>query len=333
MTTIKDKITVLQKLRSFYIESPPNWEIAKKRAFEHNKLFIPEFIEVAIQNIIKGYLDQEILLSFISQYPQLSKTKKNKIGVIVAGNIPLAGFYDFIILYLSDAPAQLKLSSKDTMLLTETFNQIQTWDPEISNRLFIVDRPQNCDAYITNGNNLSSNYFHYYFKKYPHILRTNKTSVAILTGNETMKELEQLTQDIFLYFGLGCRSVSKLFVPDGYNFTNFLQCCKRYQHLMDLSVYKNNYDYHLTLLLMDKKPYLETEALILTESKELFSPISQVYYTSYSSYTDLEKSLATNTHIQAIISKNHIPFGQAQCPSLFDFPDGIDIIKFIEQLQ
>jgi len=198
--------------------------------------------------------------------------------------------------------------------------------------IFFQEIVKNCDAYIATGNNNSARYFEYYFKKYPHIIRRNRTSVAILDGNETAKELEELADDVHLYFGMGCRNVTKIFVPKEYDFIPLLTAFKKYDHFKDHNKYKNNYDYYLALHILNGKFYMANESLILLENPSIFSPISQLNYEFYTDKKTVEKILRSMEDLQCTVGHGHIPFGQAQLPSLTDYADGIDTLNFLTKL-
>ncbi|MBK5272321.1 MAG: acyl-CoA reductase, partial [Bacteroidia bacterium] len=189
-----------------------------------------------------------------------------------------------------------------------------------------------CDAYIATGSNNSSRYFEYYFGKYPHIIRRNKTSAAIITGEETNDELEKLADDVYLYFGLGCRNVTKIYVPHSYDFLPMLTIFKKYNYLADHHHYKNNYDYNLTLHILNKKYYMTNEAIILTEEPSLFSPISQLNYEFYSNYNDLIGGLKLRDDLQCLVGRGFVPFGKSQTPAINDYADGIDTLEFLINL-
>ena len=191
---------------------------------------------------------------------------------------------------------------------------------------------KDCDAYIATGSNNSARYFEYYFKKYPHIIRRNRTSVAILDGNETTEELEKLADDVHLYFGMGCRNVTKIFVPKDYDFIPLLTAFKKYDHFKDHHKYKNNYDYNLALHILNGKFYMANESLILLENPSIFSPISQLNYEFYTDKNTVEESLRSMEDLQCTVGHDYIPFGQAQLPSLTDYADGIDTINFLTKL-
>jgi len=189
-----------------------------------------------------------------------------------------------------------------------------------------------CDAYIATGSNNSSRYFEYYFGKYPHIIRRNRTSVALLTGEETNDELEKLADDVYLYFGLGCRNVTKIYVPDKYDFVPLLSAFKKYDYLAGHNKYKNNYDYNLALHLLNKKYYMTNGSILLIEEPSVFSPISQLNYEFYDNKKELTASLQSRDDLQSIISKDLIPFGRGQYPALDNYADGVDTLEFLTSL-
>jgi len=189
-----------------------------------------------------------------------------------------------------------------------------------------------CDAYIATGSNNTSRYFEYYFGKYPHIIRRNKTSVAVLNGSESKNDLEGLAGDVYQFFGLGCRNVTKLYVPKGYDFEPLLGAFEKYNYLADHHKYKNNYDYNLALHILNNKFYMANGSVLLIEDTSIFSPISQLNYEYYASRDQLLSSLYENQDIQGIVEKSHIPFGQAQSPGLFNYADKVDTMQFLQSL-
>ena len=191
---------------------------------------------------------------------------------------------------------------------------------------------KNCDAYIATGSNNSARYFEYYFKKYPHIIRRNRTSVAVLDGDETRKELDNLADDVHLYFGMGCRNVTKIFVPNDYDFVTLLDSFKKYNYFKDHHKYRNNYDYYLTLHILNRNFYMTNESIILVENPSIFSPISQLNYEFYTDKGQVRKTLESLEDLQCAVGHDYIPFGQAQLPSLTDYADGIDTVKFLTEL-
>jgi hypothetical protein len=254
------------------------------------------------------------------------------VGIVMAGNIPLAGFHDFLSVFVSGHRQIIKPSSKDFELIAKMVKMLAQWNPEVNEVVKIADQQKGCDAYIATGSNNSSRYFEYYFSKYPHIIRRNRTSVAILSGNETIADLEALADDVYLYFGLGCRNVTKLYVPTNYDFLPLLEAFKKYNWLADNSKYKNNYDYQLAIMIINKIYYMTNGSLLLQENTGLFSPISQLHYEFYSDLNNVYAQLNNNQDIQCVVGNDNIAFGQAQRPALNDYADKADILQFLLEL-
>src|SRR5258705_2818190 len=221
----------------------------------------------------------------------------------MAGNIPLVGFHDLLCVFISGHKAMIKLSSKDKLLIKHLTEKLGEWDAEINDLIQFSEMLKGCDAYIATGSNNSSRYFDYYFGKYPHIIRRNRTSVAILAGEETNEELEKLADDVYLYFGLGCRNITKIYVPKEYDFIPLLEAFKKYNWLADHHKYKNNYDYNLALHQLNKKYYMTNGSILLIGDRALFSPISQLNYEFYVNKDALMEKMAENPDLQCIVGK------------------------------
>lgn len=326
------RMEALQSLKNWLQSSDEDWLAIKRKAFEHNKWFTEDFINDRVKRITELYLDKEKLDKWISHYHVDDNISPKKIGIVMAGNIPLVGFHDFLCCFIAGHHAMVKLSEKDHVLFSGIIEKLKSFDPEIEKYVTISDLLKGCDAYIATGSNNTSRYFEYYFGKYPSIIRRNKTSVAILAGNETEQQLKDFTDDIFLYFGLGCRNVTQLYVPPNYDFTRLLDATNRYAYLKDHTKYRNNYDYNLALLIMNNRKYMCNDSVILVEGDHLFSPVSELYYSFYQDEKELNKSLSENPFIQCIVGKGHTAFGKSQDAGLFDYADGIDTMQFLLSL-
>ena len=250
----------------------------------------------------------------------------------MAGNIPLVGFHDLLTVFITGHKAIIKTSSKDKVLIRHIVDKLIEWETEISSFIRFEELLKGCEAYIATGSNNSSRYFEYYFGKYPHIIRKNKTSIALLTGQETTVELEKLADDVFLYFGLGCRNITRIFVPAAYDFIPLLEAFKKYDYLIDHHKYKNNYDYNLAIHILNNKFYMTNGSVLLSENESFFSPISQLNYSLYAEWEKLISQLKEKEEIQCIVGKGHIPFGQSQRPAINDYADGIDSMQFLLSL-
>jgi len=326
---LNKRIKLLEQLGVYILSNHQDWVDAKANASYNNPWFTPVFIDTAVLNIANQFLQPTLLSNWVKHYQiKLDIIPKN-VGIVMAGNIPLVGFHDFLCAFVCGHQLTIKLSSKDSVLLTHLVNKLMEWEEEIATIIHFEEQLKGCDAYIATGSNNSSRYFDYYFNKYPSIIRRNRTSVAVLSSDETEEELHQLSDDIQMYFGLGCRNVTKLYVPPNYNFLPLLDALKKYEYYFELHKYKNNYDYQLALLMMGKKFYMTNSSIILTEEKSIFSPISQVNYEYYYNKENLINQLLREESIQCIVGKGFINFGNAQTPSLFDYADGIDTMQFL----
>jgi hypothetical protein len=330
---LENRINLLAELGDFMRSPDPLWVEAKIRAFQHNPWFIPEFIERAAVQIADDYLDRERLTKWVSGYDfPFRQSAPKKVGIVMAGNIPLVGFHDFLCCFLSGHHPFLKLSSKDAWLFPVLLDFL---DKKMSSPAgFIQTSPalRGMDAYIATGSNNSARYFDYYFGKYPSVIRRNRTSVALLQGDETSGELDRLADDVFLYFGLGCRNVTQILVPENYDFLPLLEVFRRKYHWMaDHNKYKNNYDYRLSLAILNRLYYMSNEVLLLMENKSPFSPISVLHYTYYSRSLS-PVPVGDPEDLQCVVGRDFIPFGQSQQPRLEDYADGADTLQFLRRL-
>ena len=330
---LQERITLINRLGQYMLGNEENWLAIQDRAYRENQWFIPDFIHQSVQNIANHFLQNDLLADWAAGYrvPD-SPLHPKKVGLVMAGNIPLVGFHDFLCVFISGHSVLVKTSSKDELLIKHLIQKLTEWDARVQDKIAFAERLNGCDAYIATGSNNSGRYFDYYFGKYPHIIRRNRTSVAVLDGKENPEELEALASDIQLYFGLGCRNITQLYVPEGYDFIPLLDVLKSYDYFMDYHKYKHNFDYHLALLIMGNKYYMTNESIILTENISAFSPVSQVHYQFYKDKASVLESLRGNSDIQCIVSRENTPFGTAQSPSLTDYADGVDTMEFLRNL-
>ena len=287
-------------------------------------------------------LTSENLQKWLSPY-NFESVERKIVGLIMAGNIPLVGFHDFISVLVSGHKALVKQSSNDRLLLPVIAEYLTAIAPEWKDAIeFLPDssegasRMTNYDAVIATGSNNTARYFEYYFAGKPSIIRKNRNSVAVLTGEETSEELAALGEDIFRYYGLGCRNVSKLYVPEGYNFDKFFEAIYEWHPIINQSKYANNYDYNKAVYLMSLFKLLENGFLILKEEKSFGSPIATLFYETYSSLQDLRKELKErHEEIQCIVSKDvfedEVEFGKTQQPKLWDYADNVDTLAFLTE--
>ena len=332
---LEQRIDLLTSLGQYLLTGDPEWEAAKRKAHAANGWFTPEFIETAVRQIAGGFLQKEALTAWAERYAVPDEVAVPRtVGVVMAGNIPLVGFHDLLCVFVSGHRQLIKPSSRDETLIRHLVDWLTARDERVASRIAFAERLNGCDAYIATGSNNSARYFDYYFGKYPHIIRRNRTSVAVLTGDESWEELEALADDVYLYFGLGCRNVTQVLVPENYDFLRLLEAFRKYNYLSDLAKYKHNYDYQLTLLILNKKYYMTNESIILTEDGSPFSPISVLHYTYYRPGEALSLLSGEQADIQCVVGGKEfdgraVPFGRAQQPALDDYADGVDTMAFL----
>lgn len=326
------RIEILVSLGNYLTQETDTYQDTQFRAWAENKWFIPEYINLSGKAIAANMLQKQTLAEVANQYQIPDQQPHPKtIGLVMAGNIPYVGLQDLICIFLSGHKVKIKASSKDTVLLKQLLLHLIHQHPEIAEWIGIQEMLKDCDAYIATGSDNSARYFEYYFSKYPHIIRKNRTSIALLDGTESPEELDQLADDIQLYFGLGCRNVTQIWVPQDYDFVPLLSALKKYDDYKNHDKYKNNFDYQLTIAIMNNRFYMSNDSIVLLENESPFSPISQLHYQHYDQKEKVIQQLDRNK-IQCIVGKEFIPFGKAQSPGLTDFPDGVDTLAFLINL-
>ncbi len=302
----------------------------------HNGWFTPEQVYYAVQSWAKA-LQEDNLNQWLSKY-DFSKVQPKTVGLILAGNIPLVGFHDFLSVLISGHKVLVKTSSNDQHLIKFLAKYLIAVNPEIENYITFTDgKLGDFDAVIATGSNNTARYFEFYFKDKPSIIRKNRNSVAVLTGDESQEDLRNLGEDVFRYFGLGCRNVSKLFVPKGYDFQPLFLAIYEYKEVIFYEKYANNYDYNKAVFLMSNFKLLDNEFLTLKEDASYASPISSVFYEYYENIDRIKKQLESDAEqIQCVVSKNivanSILFGQTQQPQLWDYADNVDTLQFLTKL-
>jgi hypothetical protein len=299
----------------------------------------PWFNENSVISVLKYWssvLTDETLTNWLSNYT-IKFNKSKTIGLVLAGNIPMVGFHDCISALLTGNQAKIKLSSKDSVLIPFLLNLWKEFYKDLE--FEFVDKLPHCDAVITTGTSNTARYFEYYFKNIPHIIRKNRTSIAIINGNETKEDLLGLANDIFTYFGLGCRSVTQLFLPANYDLNILFNAFISYKDCINHSKYSNNYEYNKAIYLMNQEKFWDNNFILLKESRDLFSPISTLYYSTYFDNSEVTNFIVQNTdYLQCVIStqpldicKTVLP-GQAQNPKINDYADGVDTLEFLTNL-
>ncbi|HOP03194.1 MAG TPA: acyl-CoA reductase [Tenuifilaceae bacterium] len=311
------------------------------KAHNHNPWFTPDFCKLAIESIANQWLNESVLTGFINKYPveHFSKTESKRIAVIMAGNVPLVGFHDFLCVLITGNTFIGKLSSKDGGLMQAIVDLVIDIEPGFKDKILLTEHKlPEFDAIIATGSNNSARYFEFYFGFYPNIIRSNRNSIAVLDGTESANELSALADDVFMYFGLGCRSVSLVFVPERYDFSNLFNAFIKYQNLKYHNKYANNFEYQRAMLLMNNLEHFDNGFILLKQSESLSSPVAILHYCYYKNFSEVNRYLEMNNDLIQCVSsdsklvQNTIPLGSCQKPSINDFADGIDVVEFLHSV-
>jgi hypothetical protein len=337
--TLQARIKAFVQLGAFLKDdnSKEEIELWAYKARNENNWFTIENTKKALETVANYYLDATLLEQWSSLYEIPDKPDIIKsIGVIMAGNIPAVGFHDLLTIVLSGHVCVAKLSSQDSAIMIGLIEKLLEIEPNLE--IIIADKLNEVDVLIATGSDNSAKHFEYYFRNKPYIIRQNRSSVGILNGKENKEDFLNLGKDVTEYYGLGCRNISKLYVPEGYNFVEFLDAIEPLGDIFYHHKYKNNYDYNKSIYLVNMVHHFDNGFLLLTENSTLVSPISVVYYSTYQNEEDLKNQIEINSDkIQCIVSedawysKSH-NFGDAQKPKLWDYADGVDTMAFLLNL-
>ena len=339
--TLNERLDLLAELGHYLRETPDtDLQAAVHQSYIENPWFTEANQHQALLAIADALLDRAKLAAWAAQYPIGTHQHPQKtVGLIMAGNIPLVGFHDWLCVFVAGERAKVKLSEKDRRLLPHLVRKMGEWAHESWEYTeFVPDGEplRGFDTVIATGSNNTARYFEEYFAKYPHIIRRNRNAVAALSGAESEADLLALGRDVFSYFGLGCRNVSKLYVPHGYQFDALLEALHEYRDLAMHNKYKNNFDYNFTLLILNMIPHYNNGCVLLNESASLASRIASLHYEYYGDLSELDDLLAARRdEIQCVASNlplrdfQAVPFGKTQEPGLADYPDGVDVMRFL----
>lgn len=337
--TLTERIDAFAKLGDLINQGGPELDEAVQQAYYQNRWFTTDNGYHMVKAVGLHYLSKEKLTQWLAPYQdRIEQHQPKTIGLTLAGNVPLVGFHDVLSVLITGNKAQIKLSSKDKALILFMLNNLFTIEPRFKAQVEVVEMLKGFDAVIATGGNNTSRYFEYYFGKYPNIIRKNRSSVAVLTGKETNAELALLGNDIFQYYGLGCRNVSKVYVPMDYEFRPLFEALEPFAKTMDQDKYKNNYDYNRTLLLMNNTKHLSNDFIMLREHEDVASPVSTLHYQYYKNLEEVALDISLKrAQIQCVVGRAEvgaqmIPFGQAQQPELWDYADEVNTIEWLIKL-
>ena len=328
---IEKRIAAFASLGAFISENTVLLQELIHKTFLYNTWFTKENTNQALQNIAIEFLNKEKLENWLSTYnSQLITHNSSTIAIVAAGNIPMVAFHDILCVLISGNKLQLKLSEKDKFLLPFILDKLIEIEPAFKDKIEIKERLGNFDAIIATGSNNTAKHFEYYFSKYKNIIRRNRNSIAILDGNETAEDIEKLGHDIFDYFGLGCRNVSKIFVPEEFDLLSLKTGLLKHINVNQHNQYMNNLDYQRTLYLMNQTPLIDIDFINIVENKSLHSPISCLHVERYNSINEVNNFIIDEKeNIQCVVGKGYLHFGKSQQPTLSDYADNVDTMKFI----
>jgi hypothetical protein len=306
-------------------------QVVVNRQIAYNGWFTKESVQQSLL-ALGMQLTEEHLTEWAGAYSFTEKPKS--VALIMAGNIPLVGFHDFLSTLVSGHKVICKLSSEDKSLLPALAEHLVSFVPGLKERIVLTTgRLEGIEAVIATGSDNSLKYFEQYFGKYPHIFRSNRTSLAVFTGNETKEQIEALGSDVFNYFGLGCRNVSHVLFPKGFEISRFFEGVFGYSNVINNNKYGNNYDYNKTVYLMNQSPLLDNNFVLLRETDLLFSPLAMIHYHFYENEQEVIEYIESHKEqIQVVVGEKYTPFGDAQRPTLNDYADGVDTMKWLSEL-
>lgn len=334
--TLEERLNILVELGIRLTKPDEYLDAVINRSYHHNLWFTEENSRKSLDAIAASFLEESKLRAFVDHYKLDNNIKPLRVGIIMAGNIPVVGFHDFLCTFLSGHVSLLKLSDKDPYLFPCLIKMMTSIDERVSDYVEVIGKLENFDAVIATGSNNTARYFNSYFEKYPHIIRKNRNSVAVLTGKEMAAELELLAHDILNYFGLGCRNVSKIYIPKGYDFNPLMEIVHEHKQIILHSKYKNNFDYNYAIASLNSQPVVMNGCLILLENDSLTSRIASLHYSFYEDANVLQSHLLEiKEQIQCVVAKEPIPeinfvdFGQTQRPGLRDYADGVDTMDML----
>ncbi|MEO7174847.1 MAG: acyl-CoA reductase [Saprospiraceae bacterium] len=339
MLTINQRIEIFEAWGKLCDVESDDVKMAIDRAMNQNAWFTAENCSLAVSSLQKGMLNLPKVKDWMAHYPLDNVKEAKTIGLTLAGNIPMVGMQDILCVLAAGHKAQVKLSEKDAVLIPYFIEKLIEKFPVLAQYVTFVDRLVGFDAIIATGSDNAARYFDFYFKKYPHIIRKNRNSMAILAGNESTDDLMELGKDVFQYFGLGCRNASFIWLPEGYEIPHLLDTWDPFHVLIHNNKFKNNFDYNCALYIMNGAKHYHSDYLVMLEQKRLASRIGVLNYAFYQDVAEIREFYQEQKdRIQCVVGMNEIegipviPFGTSQEPGLYDYADGVDVMDFLLQL-
>jgi len=336
---LEQRIGLMVRLGEHLLGEDEGLQEAMHRSEAHNPWFTLSNQRNALESIARYFLNRQSLETWLAAYSISEPPPRKTVGIVMAGNIPLVGFHDWLCVFLAGHRAQVRLSEKDAILFPYILSLLRSWEPETDQWTGVVEQLKGFDAVIATGSNNSARYFEAYFGKKPNIIRRNRNGVAVLSGEESAEDLRLLGRDVFSYFGLGCRNVSKLYVSQGYSFEPLLAALDEYREVAMNNKYKNNYDYNYAVFIINKIPHLSNGSILLKEDHAIASTVGCLHYAWYGGADEIARELeARKEEIQCVVAKPGllsiptIGFGETQTPVLGDYADGVDTMEFLSRL-
>ena len=340
MNDINLRLKALAQLGEWLRSDPDEWKEIKNKARSLNPWFSLKEIDRATNAIVDNMLSENVLREWAGKYDLAADIDEKDIGLILAGNIPMVGWHDVQCVYLSGHRGLIKYSSKDDILIPFLLEKITDFDSNAESRLLKADKLKGYDAVIATGSNNTSRYFNSYFKNVPNIIRQHRNSVSVVNGQESRDEIEALGEDIFSYFGLGCRNVTHLYLPKGYDPAQLISVWDEvFSYVIDHNKYKNNYDYNYAIWLLNKEDFMAGVSVLMKNDDSYLARIGSVNYQYYTEIDQVAQQLTNRADaIQCIVSKQEIGThlvtkpGEAQKPAWNDYADNVDTMKFLKNL-
>ncbi|MFK8057183.1 MAG: acyl-CoA reductase [Saprospiraceae bacterium] len=338
-SALSNRLDALAKLGDYIRSKPELLDAYVQRSSHHNGWFTTENQWRMLDTISEDYLDRSNLEAWANAYAISDTVSSKSVGLVLAGNIPLVGFHDWLSVMVAGTSALVKLSDKDPYVLPHLVEQLEKIDPSFVGKTRFVERLKDYHAVIATGSDNTARYFKQYFGHVPHIIRGNRTSIAVVHGNETEEELRGLADDVFAYFGLGCRSVGKIYVPSGYVFEPLLEILHEYKRFANHTKWKNNFDYNYAMLTINREAFLGTGSILLLEAPSLHSRLATLHYEQYEDLANVAIDLSgMEDALQAIVSAASVGAlevsapGTGQRPGLSEYADGVDVMAFLTGL-
>jgi len=330
-------LKLAEETKLFFLKKDEAFETMVIGAGQQNPWFTEKEIDRSIEAILAGYLDETSLVKWLMRYPVQDCNPHQSIGIVAAGNIPLVVFHDILCAFASGCHACIKLSEKDQVLPSRWLDRVKELSPNHFSFERVTTMPA-VDKYIITGSSLALDHYHKYLKGKPAILRGHRNSIAVLNGSESDEALCRLGEDVFSYYGLGCRSVTKLYLPLHFDIRKLIETWEsKYSYLTDLNVYYRNYEYQKAIKLVNRIPFLDGGFALFEISHSIAPAISTVYYEYYNDLDDLHFKLEDHKgKIQCVCSDLVLDgwvthaFGSAQTPCLWEYQDDLDTMEFLQ---